>query len=330
MTATLERVDVRRAAPAKGRSRARARNRLTVLAFMAPALIGFILFFGYPLIATVIFSFTTYDLINPPEFVGLKNYTFMWGDKLFWQSIQNTMWFVAVLTIARTVFALGVASVIARLKSGVGLIRTLCYLPSLAPPVAATLVFFMVLRPNGGPVDGLLDMIGVQSPLWFSDPSWAKPGVTAIMMWVCGDLMIIMLAAILDVPQEQYEAAELDGAGPIRRWWHITLPTISPVLLFGVVNSVILALQLFTQAVVAGSAATGSADPTGSTKNLGFPQNSLLTFPTFLYQTGFRYFDMGYAAAMATVLFVISFAVTIVLVNKMRKNSTAEEGGPGA
>lgn len=297
---------------------------------MAPALIGFVLFFGYPLIATVVFSFTKYDLINAPEFTGLDNYTFMFKDDLLIKSLTNTLWFVVVLTIARTVFALGVASVIARLKSGVGLIRTLCYLPSLAPPVAATLVFFMVLRPNNGPFDKLLDVFGLQSPLWFSDPAWAKPGITAIMLWISGDLMIIILAAILDVPQEQYEAAELDGAGPIRRWWHVTLPTISPVLLFGIVNSVILALQLFTQAVVAGSAASGSADTTGSTKYLGFPENSTLTFPVYLYTKGFRQFDMGYAAAMATVLFVISFAVTILLVQRMRKNSSAEEGGPGA
>ena len=328
MTATLERVDVPRTAPAKGRSR--ARNRYAVLAFMAPALVGFALFFAYPLVATVIFSFTRYDLINPPEWIGFANYSYMFGDTLFWTSITNTLWFVVVLTIARTVFALGVASVIARLKSGAGLVRTLCYLPSLAPPVAATLVFFMVMRPNGGPIAKVLDFIGVQSPLWFSDASWSKPGITAIMLWISGDLMIIMLAAILDVPQEQYEAAELDGAGAIRRWWHVTLPTISPVLLFGVVNSIILALQLFTQAIVAGSAATGSADPTGSTKNLGYPENSTLTFPIYLYQQGFRYFDMGYAAAMATVLFVISFAVSAVLVHRMRKGSHQEEGGPAA
>jgi len=324
MTATLG------ARPAPGRGRARARHRLTVLGFMTPAIIGFVLFFGYPLVATVVFSFTKYDLINAPEFAGLDNYAFMFKDPLFTKAIQNTLWFVVVLTFARTVFALGVASVIARLKSGVGLIRTLCYLPSLAPPVAATLVFFMVLRPNGGPFATVLGWFGLDSPLWFSDPSWAKPGITAIMLWISGDLMIIILAAILDVPQEQYEAAELDGAGPIRRWWHVTLPTISPVLLFGIVNSVILALQLFTQAVVAGSAGSGSADSTGSTKYLGFPDNSTLTFPVYLYTQGFRYFDMGYAAAMATVLFVISFAVTIVLVQRMRKGSAAEEGGPGA
>jgi multiple sugar transport system permease protein len=326
MTATLERVDVVRPAPAKGRSRSRARHRLTVLAFLTPAILGFALFFGYPLVATIGFSFTKYDLINPPEWIGWENYAYMFSDKLFRVAVYNTLWFVVVLTVARVVFALGVASVIARLKSGVGLVRTLCYLPSLAPPVAATLVFFLVMRPNDGPLDSLLGWFGIEGPLWFADPVWAKPGIAAVMLWVSGDLMIILLAAILDVPQEQYEAAELDGAGPVRRWWHVTLPTISPVLTFGVVNSIILALQLFTQAVVAGSAASGSADVTGSTKVLGFPENSTLTFPVWLYTQGFRYFDMGYAAAMATVLFVVSFAATVVLVQRMRRASHQEDG----
>ncbi|WP_367133034.1 carbohydrate ABC transporter permease [Saccharothrix sp. HUAS TT1] len=325
MTATLDRVGATRTAPAKGRSRSRARHRLTVLALMAPALVGFLLFFGYPLVATIGFSFTRYDLINPPEWVGWENYAYMFSDKLFRTAVHNTLWFVVVLTVARVVFALGVASVIARLKTGVGLVRTLCYLPSLAPPVAATLVFFLVMRPNGGPLDAFLGWFGIEGPLWFADPAWAKPGIAAVVLWVSGDLMIIVLAAILDVPREQHEAAELDGAGVVRRWWHITLPTISPVLLFGVVNSIVLALQLFTQAVVAGSAASGSADVTGSTKVLGFPENSTLTFPMWLYTQGFRYFDMGYAAAMATVLFVISFAATAVLVQRMRRASHQEE-----
>ncbi|GGP35329.1 carbohydrate ABC transporter permease [Saccharothrix coeruleofusca] len=303
-----------------------ARRRLTVLALLAPAVLGFAAFFGYPLVATVVFSFTRYDLINPPEWIGLANYEYMLGDELFARAVGNTLWFVVVLTATRVVFALGVASVIARLKSGVGLVRTLCYLPSLAPPVAATLVFFLVLRPNEGPVDTFLGWLGVQGPLWFADPAWAKPGIAAVVLWVSGDLMIIVLAAILDVPREQYEAAELDGAGPLRRWWHITLPSISPVLLFGVVNSIILALQLFTQAVVAGSAASGSADVTGSTKDLGFPENSTLTFPVWLYAQGFRYFDMGYAAAMATVLFAVSFLATALLVQRMRRATHQEEG----
>ncbi|MDQ2583421.1 carbohydrate ABC transporter permease [Saccharothrix yanglingensis] len=330
MTAALDRVDVARTAPAPGRSRSRTRHRLTVLAFLAPAGLGFLLFFGYPLVATVAFSFTRYDLINPPEWIGLANYAYMFSDELFRTAVHNTLWFVVVLTVARVAFALGVASVVARLRSGVGLVRTLCYLPSLAPPVAATLVFFLVMRPNDGPVDTFLGWFGVEGPLWFSDPAWSKPGIAAVVLWASGDLMIIMLAAILDVPKEQYEAAGLDGAGALRRWWHITLPTISPVLVFGVVNSIVLALQLFTQAVVAGSAASGSADVTGSTKNLGFPENSTLTFPVWLYTQGFRYFDMGYAAAMATVLFVVSFAATALLVQRLRTASHQEEGGPGA
>lgn len=325
MTATLDRTEASRATPTRGRPR-RTRHRLAVLGFLAPAAVGFALFFGYPLVATVVFSFTRYDLINPPEWTGLANYAYMFSDELFWTSVRNTLWFVVVLTAGRVLFALGVASVIARLRSGVGLVRTLCYLPSLTPPVAATLVFFLLFRPNEGPVDAVLGWFGVEGPLWFADPAWAKPGIAAVVLWVSGDLMIIILAAILDVPRDQHEAAALDGAGPVRRWWHVTLPSISPVLLFGVVNSVILALQLFTQAVVAGSAASGSANVTGSTGDLGFPGNSTLTFPMWLFTQGFRYFDMGYAAAMATVLFVVSFAVTAVLVQRMRRATHQEEG----
>ncbi|GAA3994062.1 sugar ABC transporter permease [Allokutzneria multivorans] len=298
-----------------------------MLAFMSPAIVGFVVFFGYPLIATGYFSLTRYDLINAPEWIGFDNYVRMFtSEPLVKVAAWNTLWLVIVLTVARVTFALGVASVIARLKSGVGIIRTLCYLPSLAPPVAATLVFSFLLNPEFGPVNAFLKFVGIESPLWFSDPEWAKPALTLLVLWGSGELMIIILAALLDVPQEQYEAAELDGAGPVRKFWHITLPTISPVLMFGVVNSIIFALQFFTQAVVAGSVASGSADVAGSTKILGFPQNSTLTYPMWLYTQGFRYFNMGYAAAMAVLLFVVSFVFTAILVRQMRRASHVEEG----
>ncbi|WP_210408325.1 carbohydrate ABC transporter permease [Allokutzneria sp. NRRL B-24872] len=326
MTTTLDRAAV---APAPRRTaRPRARTKWTVLAFMSPAIVGFVVFFGYPLIATVYFSLTRYDLINAPEWIGFDNYVRMFtSEPLVKVAAWNTLWLVVVLTVARVAFALGVASVIARLKSGVGIIRTLCYLPSLAPPVAATLVFSFLLNPEFGPVNAFLNFVGIESPLWFSDPEWAKPALTLLVLWGSGELMIIILAALLDVPQEQYEAAELDGAGPVRKFWHITLPTISPVLMFGVVNSIIFALQFFTQAVVAGSVASGSADVAGSTKILGFPQNSTLTYPMWLYTQGFRYFNMGYAAAMAVLLFAVSFVFTAILVRQMRRASHVEEGG---
>ncbi|GAB3721164.1 sugar ABC transporter permease [Amycolatopsis oliviviridis] len=291
-------------------------------------MLGFLIFFGYPLIATVYYSFTRYDLINAPEFVGFDNYIRMFtSEPLVGTAAYNTLWLVIVLTFCRVVFALGTASIISRLKSGVGLVRTLCYLPSLAPPAAATLAFVFLFNPEYGPVNAFLSAVGIDGGLWFNDPAMSKPALTLLVMWGSGELMIIILAALLDVPQEQYEAAELDGAGPVRRFWHVTLPSISPVLLFGVVNSMIFALQFFTQAIVAGSAAAGAADVAGNTRFIGAPQNSTLTYPVWLYVQGFRYFNMGYAAAMAVLLFIVSAGFTWILVRQLRKSQHQEEGG---
>jgi multiple sugar transport system permease protein len=222
-------------------------------------------------------------------------------------------------------FALGVASVISRLKAGVGLVRTLCYLPSLAPPAAATLAFVFLFNSEFGPVNRFLKLVGIDGGLWFNSPTMSKPALSLLALWGSGELMIIILAALLDVPPEQYEAAQLDGAGPIRRFWHVTLPSISPVLTFGVINSIIYALQFFTQAIVAGSAAAGSADVAGNSKYIGAPQNSTLTYPVWLYVQGFRYFNMGYAAAMAVLLFVVSAGFTWVLVRQLRRSAHQEE-----
>ncbi|QFU90787.1 carbohydrate ABC transporter permease [Amycolatopsis sp. YIM 10] len=328
MTATLGRAVAPSPAPSKRRGPGgRGRRRWTVLAFLAPALVGFLIFFGYPLIATVYYSFTRYDLVNAPEWIGFDNYVRMFTtEPLVGTAAWNTLWLVVVLTVTRVLFSLGVASVIARLKSGVGLIRTLCYLPALAPPAAATLAFVFLFNPEFGPVNRFLRLLGIDGGLWFNDPAMSKPALTLLVLWGSGELMIIILAALLDVPQEQYEAAELDGAGPLRRFWHVTLPTISPVLLFGVVNSIIFALQFFTQAVVASGVASGSSDVAGNTKYIGAPQNSTLTYPVWLYVQGFRYFNMGYAAAMAVLLFVVSFGFTWILVRQLRKASAVEGG----
>ncbi len=328
MTSTLEsRAVGSPSASTRTRKGNAARRRRTVFYFIAPAMLGFLIFFGYPLIATVYYSFTRYDLINAPEFVGFDNYIRMFtSEPLVGTAAYNTLWLVIVLTFCRVVFALGTASIISRLKSGVGLVRTLCYLPSLAPPAAATLAFVFLFNPEYGPVNAFLSAVGIDGGLWFNDPAMSKPALTLLVMWGSGELMIIILAALLDVPQEQYEAAELDGAGPVRRFWHVTLPSISPVLLFGVVNSMIFALQFFTQAIVAGSAAAGAADVAGNTRFIGAPQNSTLTYPVWLYVQGFRYFNMGYAAAMAVLLFIVSAGFTWILVRQLRKSQHQEEG----
>ncbi|HEX4361398.1 MAG TPA: sugar ABC transporter permease [Pseudonocardia sp.] len=323
MTTTLS----ARAAPPPARTPARTgwRRHRTAALFMAPAGLGFLVFFLYPLVATVYYSFTRYDLINPPQFIGFDNYVRMFtSEPLIRTAAYNTLWLVVVLTVCRVVFALGVASVISRLKAGVGLVRTLCYLPSLAPPAAATLAFVFLFNSEFGPVNRFLKLFGIDGGLWFNSPVMSKPSLSLLALWGSGELMIIILAALLDVPPEQYEAAQLDGAGPIRRFWHVTLPSISPVLTFGVINSIIYALQFFTQAIVAGSAAAGSADVAGNSKYIGAPQNSTLTYPVWLYVQGFRYFNMGYAAAMAVLLFIVSAGFTWVLVRQLRRTQHQE------
>jgi multiple sugar transport system permease protein len=216
--------------------------------------------------------------------------------------------------------AFGIGLMVARAKRGAGFFRTVFYLPALAPPVAATLGFVYILNPANGPINVLLKHIGIQGPLWFQSPAWSKPSLVLLGIWGIGNLFIIFLAAILDVPTHLYEASELDGAGRLQRMLHVTLPSISPVILFSIVISVIAAMQYFTQAYVAANIASGQASQAGDvTVNLGFPQGSTLFYPVLLYNDGFRDFSMGYASAMAVLLFGAAFAVTaIILVNSRR------------
>jgi multiple sugar transport system permease protein len=229
--------------------------------------------------------------------------------------VRNTLWLIVFMVPLQVLFALGVAMLVARARRGVGLFRTVFYLPALAPPVAATLGFVYLLNPATGPVNVVLSHLGIQGPLWFDSPTWSKPSLTLLALWGIGNTMIIFLAAVIDVPRHLYESAELDGAGPLLRLRYVTLPTISPVILFAVVIGVIQGLQYFTQAYVAANIASGQASQAGdTTSNLGYPEESTLFYPVLLYQNGFRYFQMGYASAMAMVLLGVSLAVTLLII----------------
>jgi len=293
-----------------------------VLLLMSPWIVGFSAFFGYPLVMSVYLSFTRYDLLSPPQWIGLRNYRYMFNlDPQTWTAIKNTLWFIGIAVPLQVLFAFGIALMLARARRGVGVFRTIFYLPAIAPPVAATLGFVYILNPATGPVNTILGHLGIPSPLWFQDPHWAKPALTMLSLWSVGNIMVIFLAAVLDVPRQLYESAELDGAGPLRRLRYVTVPTISPVILFALIFSVILGLQYFTQAFVAASVgqgqATQAADVTSA--NLGYPLDSTLFYPVLLYKHGFVDFQMGYASALAVVLLVVSFAVTLVIVLNSRR-----------
>jgi multiple sugar transport system permease protein len=307
-----------------------------VLGFMSPWILGVSIFFGYPLGMTIYLSFQHYDLLSSPKYIGLANYKFLLGgipginhlvsyhgtgDPTVWKAIKNTLWVIGIMVPLQVVFAFGVALMIARAKAGVGIFRTIFYLPALAPPVAATLAFVYILNPATGPINHLLGHLGIDGPLWFQDPTWAKRSLTLLAMWGIGNTMIIFLAAILDVPRHLYESAEIDGAGPFKRLLYVTLPTISPVILFSVVIGMIQGLQYFTQAYVAGNVASGQASQAGdqSVSGLGYPENSTLMYPVLLYQAGFQAFRMGYASALAVVLLVVSFGVTLLIILTSRR-----------
>ena len=301
--------------------RAAWRRRGIVLAFMSPWIVGFTVFFGYPLVMSAYLSFTHYDLLSSPRWIGLANYKFLFTkDQTVWPAVKNTLWFIAIAVPLQVLFALGIAIMLSRARRGVGVFRTVFYLPALAPPVAATLGFVYLLNPATGPVNTILEKVGIQGPLWFDSPQWSKPSLTALALWGVGNTMIIFLAAVLDVPQHLYESAQLDGAGFVARMRFVMLPTISPVILFAVVVGVIEGLQYFTQAYVAANVAGGSASYSAETASaLGYPEDSTLFYPVLLYQQGFRYFNMGYASAMAMLLLAVAFAVTFVIVQNSRR-----------
>ena len=287
---------------------------------MSPWLIGFSVFFGYPLVMSVYLSFTHYDLLSPPKWIGLANYKYLFTqDPQVGPAVKNTLWLIGIMVPLQVLFAFGIAMMLARARRGAGFFRTVFYLPALAPPVAATMAFVYLLNPATGPVNVILEHLGINGPLWFQSPQWSKPSLTLLALWGVGNTMIIFLAAVLDVPQHLYESAQLDGAGFIARMRFVMLPTISPVILFAVVLGVIEGMQYFTQAYVAANVAGGSASYSAEAANaLGYPEDSTLFYPVLLYQQGFRYFNMGYASAMAMLLLAVALGVTLVILRSSR------------
>jgi multiple sugar transport system permease protein len=304
---------------ARARRAARARRWKLVLGLMSPWIVGFTAFFVFPFGANVYYSLTHYDLLSSPRWVGLANYRYLFSeDPEVWPAVRNTLWLVAIMVPAQVLFAFGAALALSRARRGLGIFRTIFYLPTLAPVVAATLGFLYLFNPATGPVNTILGSVGIEGPLWFNSPGWAKPTLVLLALWGIGNLMIIFLAAVLDVPRQLQESAQLDGAGPVQRLLRVTLPTISPVILFSLVIAVIDALQYFTQAWVASRIAQGG-QASQSLTSLGYPEGSTMFYPVLLYNHGFQRFNMGYAAAMSILLLIVALAVTLVILRNARR-----------
>jgi multiple sugar transport system permease protein len=304
----------------------RRRERIRNVAFLSPWLLGTGMFFVYPLVITAWLSFTRYDGFVSPTWDGLDNWRFVLHDyPFFWPALRNTLWFVVVLVTLRIVVGLALGMLVIHVKRGSSVLRTVFYAPFLAPPVAATLAFVFLLNPGTGPLNSALQHLGLPQPGWFNDPAWSKPALSLLAVWGVGDLMVIFMAALLDVPRELYEAAALDGAGAVHRFRHVTLPHLRPILLFAVITGVIATMQYYTEPLVAGQVASGQIGGSGQQVEPGYPAGSTLTLPQLVYNLGFQRFDIGAACVIAMVLFLLSMAFAAFLMRRGSGFLTAED-----
>ncbi|GAF23611.1 MULTISPECIES: carbohydrate ABC transporter permease [Shouchella] len=275
----------------------RSNENLTGWLFAMPWVIGLLLFFGYPLLSSMYYSFTDFSILQSGEFIGLANYRELFQDDLFWISIYNTIYFAVFFVPLSIIFGVALAMVLNMKVKGMAVYRTIFFLPTLVPHVALAILWVWLLNPQFGLVNAMLDFVGIQGPPWLGSTFWSKPALILMSLWGIGQAVIIYLAGLSDISQEYYEAAEVDGATFLQKTFKITLPLLTPVIFFNLVMGFIGAFQQFTL-------------PYAMTNGTGTPADSLTFYVMYLYDNAFSYFRMGYASAMAWILFLIILVLT--------------------
>ena len=280
------------------------KEALTGLLFISPWLIGISIFTAYPIVASMIFSFSSYNGISSPVWIGLENFRDLFNDEIFLKSIYNTL-FLAVIGIPITQFLSIITAVLLNMEiKGQSIFRTLFFLPSIVPAVASALLWKWILNPEFGPVNLFLEKLGIPGPGWLTDPLWSKPSLIILSCWGIGGAMIIYLAGLQNIPKNLYEAAEIDGASKIKSFFKITLPMLKPVIIFNLVMGIISSFQVFTNVFIMTN---------------GGPENSTEVYALQIYRNAFQYYKMGYASAMSWILLLIT-AFSVFLVFSVFKN----------
>jgi multiple sugar transport system permease protein len=284
----------------------RANNNIKGYLFVMPWLISLLVFTAYPVLASFYFSLNDYNVLEPPKWSGLHNFDVMLNkDPLFWKAVSNTTYYALFSVPLQLAVALLLAILLNSSNRGIGIYRTIYYLPGLMPTVAATLLFFVILDPRLGLVNAGLHALGLPKLGWMRSAVWAKPALIMISLWTgSGGPMLIFLAGLKDIPVSLLEAATIDGANAWRRFWHVTLPLLTPTLFFNLVIGIINSFQVFATAFVASTAS-------GSTS--AGPLNSMLMYMSHIYNNAFRYFAMGYASALALTMFIVLVILTLLL-----------------
>ena len=290
-------------------ARRTTRERRAALLFISPWIVGFLVFTAYPLIYTGYLSLTDYDVINDPTFVGFDNFRQLLQDPKVALALKNTFVFTAMLVPTHLLVALVLALLLNWAGRASGFFRTAFFLPKMTPPVAIGVLFLLLFNGQTGLVNRMLGLVGVSGPAWTTDPHWVKPGLVVMSLWTVGGSVIILLAALRNVPQELYDASRVDGAGWWKQTWHVTIPMISGALFFVFIVDTIAAFQSFTEAYTAFFGAGNST----------YSNDAALFYTIYLFQQAFEFLHMGYASAMAWVLFAIIMVVTAVQIRLTKR-----------
>ena len=272
---------------------------------ISPWLIGLVLFYIVPIFTSLSISFNKWDLITAPKSVGLRNYReAFFEDRLFWHSLKITVLYTFSYVPLDLIFGLAFAMLLNRNIKGIRIFRTIIYLPSVLAGVAYVVLWMWMLNPDAGLINTLLSYVGITGPRWLQDPTWALPSLVFMSLWGIGRSMIIFLAGLQSIPRELYEAAAIDSAGKWRRFFQVTLPLLTPAILFNLLFGIIMTFQSFTNVFVATN---------------GGPLDSTLFYVLYLYRNAFEYLRMGYASALAWILLIIVMVVTLLIFNTSGK-----------
>jgi multiple sugar transport system permease protein len=266
----------------------------------SPWILGFLIFTLGPMLYSLFLSFTDWDLFTEPNWVGLQNYVqLVTKDEIFRKAVWNTLYFAFISVPLGMAISLGIAYLLNKPLRGISVFRTLVYIPATVPVVASALLFQWLLAPDAGLVNQTLALVGIDGPPWLLSPVWVKPALILMTLWGVGSGVTLLLAGMKGIPDAFYEAAAIDGANNRQMFFHITMPMLTPVIFFNLVIGIIAALQVFTQVYIMTS---------------GGPNNASLMIVPHLFDNAFRFYKMGYASAMAWILFALIMALTLLVV----------------
>jgi multiple sugar transport system permease protein len=274
-----------------------SRSLLLGLLFISPWIVGFFLFLIYPVLSNFHLGMTEYSGFGEPQWIGLRNYQELLGDSLFWTSIYNTLYYVVLAVPLGVVVAIALALAMNQRVREVNLYRALLYIPSVAPAFALSMMFIWILNPRYGLFNHLLSFLHIPPINWLGDVRWSKLAIVLVAQFGAGQIALIFLAALRTIPSHLYDAAALDGAGSWRKFWNITLPLLTPTILYDLIIGIGLGLQVFVPAYIM----TG-----------GGPLNSTMFTALYIYKNAFEYSRVGFAAAISGILFLINAALAII------------------